>query len=156
MPYEILFDNGQKIEWLCDASGTKRQKVTSEDGITTLLTQDYISGIEYRNDTLEAIYHAEGRLYFEGSVSRYEYVCRDHLGNTRLMFADKDGNGSIDVGSEILQENHYYPFGMAQEGGWTVNTGNPHNYLYNGKELNSDFGLDWYHYGFRILTVKGE
>ena len=38
------------------------------------------------------------------------------------------------------------------EGDWSqsnsVDPGN--NYLYNGKELDQDFGLDWYHYGARF------
>ena len=51
--------------------------------------------------------------------------------------------------SEILQTNHYYPFGMAMELPSQL-MGNPNNaYQYNGKELNSDFGLDWLDYGAR-------
>lgn len=38
------------------------------------------------------------------------------------------------------------------EGDWSQsNTADPdNNYLYNGKELDQDFGLDWYHYGARM------
>ena len=38
------------------------------------------------------------------------------------------------------------------QGSWSQNnTANPdNNYLYNGKELDQDFGLDWYHYGARM------
>lgn len=51
--------------------------------------------------------------------------------------------------NEILQESHYYPFGMAMDGQWMSNTGRENRYLYNDKELNGDFGLDWYDYGAR-------
>ncbi len=52
--------------------------------------------------------------------------------------------------SEILQENHYYPFGMQMEGPWQEVISAPENdYTYNGKELNEDFGLDWLDYGAR-------
>ena len=82
---------------------------------------------------------------------RYEYAIRDHLGNTRLMFTDKDGDGTIEQGAgEILQENHYYPFGMRMDGRWQNDASVADNaYQYNGKELNEDFGLDWLDYGAR-------
>ncbi|MBK8191655.1 MAG: hypothetical protein IPK76_00015 [Lewinellaceae bacterium] len=71
---------------------------------------------------LEAIYHAEGRVYNNGGTLRYEYAIRDHLGNTRLTFTDKNGNGVVDVtntsANEILQENHFYPFGLDLAGPW--------------------------------------
>ena len=41
------------------------------------------------------------------------YALRDHLGNTRLLFIDKDADGMVEVlsgtSNEVLQENHYYP-----------------------------------------------
>jgi len=119
-----------------------------------LSTHDYVGGIEYKNEVLEAIYHAEGRVYFENGTPRYEYTITDHLGNTRLTFSDKDGDGVIDqsddpVTNEVLQENHYYPFGMAMDGQWIGDPGRESKYRFNGKELNEDFGLGWYDYGAR-------
>jgi RHS repeat-associated protein len=99
-------------------------------------TQDYVGGIEYKNTALEAIYHSEGRIY----KGQYEYTLKDHLGNSRVTFRDKNGT------AEILQENHYYPFGMNQEGKWAST---PNKYQYNGKELNEDLGLNWNDYGAR-------
>jgi RHS repeat-associated protein len=76
------------------------------------------------------------------------------LGNARISFTDKNLNGKIDVdnttNSEILQENHYYAFGMAHEGTWFMNDAVKDNsYQYTGKEMNGDFGLRWYDYGAR-------
>ncbi|MFT4537260.1 MAG: RHS repeat-associated protein, partial [Saprospiraceae bacterium] len=51
--------------------------------------------------------------------------------------------------SEILQEEHYYPFGMNMEGNWVPQVGVKNKYLYNGKELNGDFDLNWLDYGAR-------
>jgi RHS repeat-associated protein len=99
-------------------------------------TQDYVGGIEYKNTALEAIYHSEGRIY----KGQYEYTLKDHLGNSRVTFRDKNGV------AELLQENHYYPFGMNQEGKWAST---PNKYQYNGKELNEDLGLNWNDYGAR-------
>ena len=61
------------------------------------------------------------------------------------MFADLNGDNEVDE-TEILQQNHYYPFGMNMEGAWSAES---NKYQYNGKELNTDFGLDWNDYGAR-------
>jgi RHS repeat-associated protein len=46
------------------------------------------------------------------------------------------------------------PFGMTMEGEWQdIVNGPENNYLYNGKELNSDFGLDWSDYGARYYDA---
>ncbi len=137
------------------------KKISSESGDFkqgdgVMPEPDYSAGIEYKNGFLDAIYHSEGCVYYEADQPRYEYAIRDHLGNTRLMFSDLNGNGVIDVSddpesTEILQENHYYPFGMEMEGPWEDVSGTIENdYLYNGKELNEDFGLNWYAYGARM------
>ena len=56
--------------------------------------------------------------------------------------------------TEVYQETHYYPFGMTMEGEWQdIVNGPENNYLYNGKELNSDFGLDWSDYGARYYDA---
>jgi RHS repeat-associated protein len=115
-------------------------------GGTSTTTQDYAGGIEYKNNVLEAMYHAEGRVYRNGTTWQYEYTLKDHLGNSRVTFADLDNNGTINPLAEILQENHYYPFGMNQEGKWAST---PNKYQYNGKELNEDLGLNWNDYGAR-------
>ena len=103
---------------------------------------------------MEAIYHAEGRVSLDNGQSLYEYNLTDHLGNLRLSFADRNGDGDVDITSdpgtnEVLQEHHYYPFGMALEGDWVNNPVKGNRYRYNGKELEDDFGLNWYAYGAR-------
>ena len=87
LPEKVLSTDSTKvIEWLYDATGVKLRKTVLLNG-DTLLKHDYLSGLEFRNDTLEAIYHAEGRLYYDDSgQSRHEYNLTDHLGNTRLVF----------------------------------------------------------------------
>lgn len=137
-----------------DAVGTKlRKKVT--DG-TSVVTQDYLGGIEFKNNRLEAIYNEEGRAYNIAPLGlgtytwRYEYNLKDHLGNTRVVFCDKNKNGIIENASEILQETHYYPFGMAFGGAWYNDAAaSKYKYLYNGKELNEEFGLNLSDYGAR-------
>ena len=70
------------------------------------------------------------------------------MGNVRVTF---DQNGSIS------QETGYYPFGMTINSlSHTTLADNKKNpYLYNDYlrqqiPLDKEFGLQWYHYGFRM------
>ncbi|MEM9921255.1 MAG: RHS repeat-associated core domain-containing protein, partial [Bacteroidota bacterium] len=163
LPTTITFNStGASINFLYDALGNKLRKI-GEDG-----TRDYVGEIEYTDGGLEAIYHEEGRVTFKENKPYYEYFLKDHLGNTRVVFSDlnkdgylqpfNEGGGSLPVGSqytEILQESHYYPFGMQMNGPWDGLQPTPQNdYLYNGKELNTDFGLDWLAYGARMYDAS--
>ena len=154
LPKEIIGAD-TLIRFTYDAVGTKLKKAVKGQ-----YTRDYVSGIEYRDGLMEAIYHDEGRVVLsdQGDGMVFQYTIRDHLGNIRLVFADLNDDGNISIDdpdtkydeSEILQQHHYYPFGMAMEGDWTDAAAAPeNNYRYNGKELNMDSGLNWYDYGAR-------
>lgn len=80
----------------------------------------------------------------------YEYNLTDHLGNTRITFGDEDADGLAD----ILQENHYYPFGMAMTMASSPSAAPPNDYLYNGKELQDELDLGWYDYGARMYDAS--
>ena len=155
MSSSVTKSGGVAITFSYDASGRKYKK--SVTGTDTYV-KDYINGIDYKDGSLEAIYHEEGRVGKDASGNlRYEFTIRDHLGNSRVMFADINGDGTIQLDdpdtpaneSELLQENHYYPFGMNMEGGWTAQVGEKNQYQYNGKELNEDLDLGWSDYGAR-------
>ena len=170
LPKLITFSSGNTIEIVYDASGNKLRKIVKQ-GATVQYEQDYSGGIEYRKTPaagtfrIEAIYHEEGR-YFNLNVDasntpswRKEYALRDHLGSTRLLFADKDGDGMVEVTSnastnEILQELHYYPFGLSYGGShWMNDAARDHKYLYNGKEIQDDWSLNLYAYGARYYDA---
>lgn len=58
---------------------------------------------------------------------------------------------------EVIQDQSYYPFGMSMGDEITYNNtdDSPENhYLYNGKELQKDFELDWYDFGARMYDVQ--
>jgi len=79
----------------------------------------------------------------------YEYFIKDHLGNTRVTIQEKEGLPLV------MQENHYDPFGYTLAG-QTYTDGSQtlkNDYLYNGKELQDELGLDWYDYGARFYDA---
>ncbi|MEM1119735.1 MAG: DUF6443 domain-containing protein [Bacteroidota bacterium] len=164
LPYEATFANDNRINWLYSGDGRKLQKQTIGKRLettiingdtlvqlvdTVLLVQDYFEGgIEYSNDSLEALYFEVGRMFFGDTLLRYDFQLADHLGNQRVLFSDLDNSGTIDSG-EVSEISSYYPFGARHRGGGLIV--NPsYDYLYNGKELDTDFGLNWYHYGARM------
>ena len=71
-----------------------------------------------------------------------------------VTFSDKDEDDEISTlleDEEVLRRTHYYPFGMTMDLPLFEDFNDPENgYLYNGKELNEDFGLDWLAYGARF------
>jgi len=141
LPHKVTFNNGNVIEWLYLAGGTKVQKTVKRDGvIAPIVKQDYIGGIEYQKDTLDAIYIEDGRLTFKsGDFEAYQYYLTDHLGNNRVVFKD-DGAGQ----AEIVQNQDFYPYGLQMKGNFTQSTGKEDRYKFNGFERNTDFrlGLD--------------
>ena len=94
-------------------------------------TTDYCGNVIYENGLLKRILVDGG--YVENGI--YYFYLTDHLGNNRVI-----ASGSI------VQSNHYYPFGMSFAEGSTTSQ---QPYKYNGKELDSKKGLNWYDYGAR-------
>jgi len=84
---------------------------------------------------------------------KYEYSMKDHLGNTRVVFA-AHSHGQ----PELLQQTSYYPFGMTmQQQNFNSQNATENKYLYNSKELQdvqlAGNTLDWYDYGARFYDA---
>ena len=140
--------------------------------------RDYLGGFEFLDGKLESFQFGDGRVVFEeGSPteSRFQYIIKDHLGNTAVLFEDKNQDGKVvpnvvpnNPENEVLQRNYYYPatedWGrgprLASEVNSTFWPNAPapvaqptHDYLYNGKELDESYGLDWHWYGARMYDA---
>lgn len=125
---------GESINYLYDAAGRKLRKTFGNT------IRDYVGGIEYSEGAIDFIQTEEGRA-LPGVNYSYEYMLKDHLGNTR---ATVNGNG------EIVQIQDYYAFGMEMNPGNKKNPSPPNLYTYNGKELQKELGLDQLDYGARF------
>jgi len=156
LPVCVVFDAGGKIEWTYTSGGEKVRRTTYNTDETVTVT-DYVGGFVYADNDLDYFNFDEGVVkpksgsYYPDFYA-YNYFLKGHLGNTRIVFSDEDNDGVLDS-NERLQENHYYPFGMKQY--HTTADNDPSNkYLYNGKELEDDLGLYWYHYGARYYDPQ--
>jgi RHS repeat-associated protein len=91
-----------------------------------------------------------GRAIKNGSSWIYEYNLTDHLGNVRVVI--RKGANNL---AEVVQERHYYPFGMEMsELSYNFGSTVPNKYLYNGKELENDYGIYLYDYGARFYDPQ--
>ena len=57
---------------------------------------------------------------------QYEWVLKDHLGNTRVTFTNAANDGVVTY-NDIKQVNSYYAFGLNMEGPWNGAAG-PNTY----------------------------
>jgi RHS repeat-associated protein len=156
MPEHISFRGGyQTMGFTWDASGNKlavETRAQSALGDSTIYnrTTEYSGNFVYRRDSvgdlsLSYILFDEGRITRDQSGNhQYEYFIKDHLGNVRMVKRVDGG----DV--ETLQQTDYYPFGMVMGGRDAMPEEGENKYLYNGKELQGEFDLDWYDYGARF------
>ena len=72
---------------------------------------EYLTGFQYYNQRLKHFPHAEGYVNVVNGRFKYVFNFTDHLGNIRLSYSDANNNNVI-TENEILEENHYYPFGL--------------------------------------------
>ncbi|MEM7367556.1 MAG: DUF6443 domain-containing protein [Bacteroidota bacterium] len=162
-PTIILFSDGKRLTYTYSADGTKlRQTVfgTNAGNVITKIT-DYLGAIQYENDyttqnsTSHIIWlpHSEGRVRINGTEIIYEGFLSDHLSNNRIVFADLDGDNWVDpdlAKGEVLQINHYYPFGMRMATEQSIISPHSNQYLFNGKEQQDELGFGWVDFGARM------
>ena len=137
LPESVAVTGEGTIDYTYDAAGNKLKK--AYNGV-----ESYYQGSVLKIDGKEIVLTGEGRVVKDSGNSQwaYEYFLKDHLGNTRVVF-DTDT-----VRAVAVQYTDYYPFGLKMENNYTI--GSDNKYLYNGKELQDEGGLDCYDYGARF------
>lgn len=146
---DILNNRRFYIQYIYDAMGVKLKKIVTQGGLST--TTEYAGNFIYENGALQFFSHPEGYVTPDG-MGGYDYVYqyKDHLGNVRLSYTDANGDGSIDPGTEIIEENNYYPFGLEHRGYNNVVNGQENNYqTFQGKEKEEELGRNTYDFGWR-------
>ncbi len=173
LPVGIYFTNGNKINYLYNAIGQKVMKTITEGDVS--ISTDYLDGFQYSSGILNFFPHTEGYVnvtFCDQCQLEYQYQYNyvynyvDHLGNIRLSYGYDPKTEQI----KILEENHYYPFGLkhtnynvdkkkyendlAIQGKTKIapynsNTNVLNKYKYNGKEYQDELGLNMYDYGAR-------
>ena len=131
LPRLVKFKDQSTITYTYAADGTKL-RVEHKIGNSTTRTT-YCSNVIYEDGTAKCLLTEEG--YVSLDDREYHYYLKDHQGNNRVLV---NKNGGVE---EI---NHYYPFG-----GIFASEENVQPYKYNGKELDTKKGLNWYDYGAR-------
>ena len=130
--------------------------------VTTMKTtsgsiMDYCGNFIYADNQLITIFAGDVRIapvnFGNSTYWKYEYSMKDHLGNTRVVFAAHSYGQP-----ELLQQTSYYPFGMTmQQQNFYSQNATKNKYLYNSKELQDDQlagnTLDWYDYGARFYDA---
>ena len=133
LPSKVTFSDGSTITYSYAADGTKLRMVHTISGTTT--TKDYCANVVYENGIQKMLLTEEGYVDLSASTSTYYYYLKDHQGNNRVV---------INSSGAVQETNHYYPFGDV-----FASTGNVQPYKYNGKELDTKKGLNWYDYEAR-------
>ena len=135
LPSAVTFADGSVISYLYSADGVKLRTVHTINGTTT--TTDYCGNVVYENGVAKLLLTETG--YVTLNDGKYHYYLQDHQGNNRVVMSQ---DGSVE------ETNHYYPFG-----GVFASSGNVQPYKYNGKELDTKKGLNWYDYGARFYDA---
>ena len=147
LPSRIEINNGAKfIEYEYSASGDKLKQTVSDGNNTYART--YIGNYHYYDNTLSFVSHGFGRVVRDGVQTwQYEFFLKDHLGNSRVSFMkDPSSNAPLQI-----QEDHFYPYGMKMYGLSYMHGASPasNRYVFTGKELQDDLGLNWYDFQAR-------
>ena len=137
LPSRVMFANGNSISYLYDAAGRKLRTVHVLEGDS--VTTDYCGNVVYENGVPQILLTEVG--YVSLTDGKYHYYLKDHQGNNRVVVAEH-GNAE--------EVNDYYAFGGLMS---TSSRQSVQPYKYNGKELDSKGGLDWYDYGARMYDA---
>ncbi len=143
LPTTIKQGSTVKATYTYFADGTKIKAVNAYNG-----GSDYVGSFKYNrngsNITLESVATAGGRTYKTSGGYEARYFVTDHLGSTRLI-AYPNGN--------VIEQNDYMPYGERHSNSSLATSGNP--FLYNGKESQKSFGINYIDSEARFQRLDG-
>ena len=131
LPNVVTFSDGSTVTYTYAADGTKLRTVHNISGTTT--QKDYCGSVIYENGAAKLWQTEAG--YISMNDSKYHYYLQDHQGNNRVVVNETGATEEV---------NHYYAFGGLFSSDESVQP-----FKYNGKELDTHKGLNWYDYGAR-------
>ena len=135
-PCKVTFKDGSTITYTYALNGAKLRTVHKTGNTTS--TTDYCGNVIYENGVQKLLLTDAGHVTL--SDKKYHYYLQDHQGNNRVV---------VDQAGQKEEVNHYYPFG----GTFASAEKSIQPYKYNGKELDTKNGLNWYDYGARYYDV---
>src|SRR5690606_22221344 len=143
LPKKIEFGSTDGITYLYNANGQKIQKtVVNSPNVSTV---NYQGVFHYENGLLRFFATAEGYVGFSTRGYNYVYNYTDHLGNIRLSYMNDRLLGLL-----ILDETHYYPFGLKQKGYEPPPAyATSYKYKFQNKEWQDELNLNVYDFGAR-------
>ena len=121
LPTKIVFENGDETGYVYDALGVKLQKYVQIFNQSGSSGTDYAGNFIYAKNAgrspivLQFFSHPEGYVEYNEGIFSYIYQYKDHLGNVRLTYADKNGDGTVEDGQNIQD-------GFESQGGWSGTT----------------------------------
>ena len=131
LPQQIQYTNGFVVNYGYSADGVKQRVQHPNSGLPDVV---YCGKVIYEGGAQKFLLTEEGYVDLSASTPVYYYYLKDHQGNNRVVI---NGSGTV------VETNHYYPFGS------TFASSSVQPYKYNGKELDTANGLNWYDYGAR-------
>jgi RHS repeat-associated protein len=142
LPTSVLKTDGSKLEMTYSASGEVLQRKTYLNCGVLSEIKDYIGNYEFIGNAIEAINHSQGRYKRTSTTAfRHEYVLADQVGSTRIVYSDLNLDDNITV-SDIIDENHYYAYGLEYTGAGYINNGGYPD-KFNGIERVESYNMDF-------------
>ncbi len=139
LPGRITMQNGDRVEYVYDASGVKHRE-THVSGATAS-TREYAGNKVFESNALKLVINALGYAEKAGSVFNRYYYLKDWQGNNRMV---------LNAAGGIVQATNYYPFGSSFAESPARSDQHVQPYKFNGKV----FGLDFYDYSARIYSPE--
>ncbi|MBO9596030.1 MAG: hypothetical protein J7599_24215 [Niabella sp.] len=151
LPQQVDVTGKGTISYQYDAAGNKLSKTVNETGQGQKITT-YLGGMIFENDVLQHVSMEEGRFRPNGTAFTADYFLKDHLGNVRSM---------VNEDKTLLEETHYYPFGLTMKGiSYQNATIIANKYKFNGgaELMSGEFanytGLEVYETRYRTLDPQ--